>query len=206
MFYPDAKVTVAAGLVLASNIHKTYYGTSVRSVVDGETWHAPYVDYCVDNGIITSNQFSDYSENLTRSEMALILGNALPFDYTSICQGNYSDLTENDACYEIATKFYCAGIVSAEATNIFRADDYISRAETVAMMVSLIFPEYRVPNIENNEKAVADLDGDGVVNVKDVLITLNAVINNIALDNTDVNGDGRVNLLDVLKILKFAVA
>lgn len=54
-----------------------------------------------------------------------------------------------------------------------------------------------------NVKLVADADTncDGVVDVKDALITLQTVVNG-AGTASDVNGDGIANLLDVIKILK----
>ena len=51
-----------------------------------------------------------------------------------------------------------------------------------------------------------DLDGDGVVSVKDVLVTIKAVLNGTALDGADMNGDGKLSLIDVLRVLKAITA
>ena len=47
----------------------------------------------------------------------------------------------------------------------------------------------------------ADTNCDGVVDIKDALLTLRAVVNQ-AGTASDVNGDGVANLLDVIAILK----
>ena len=53
---------------------------------------------------------------------------------------------------------------------------------------------------------VGDLDGDGVISVKDVLITINALLNGTALEGADMNGDGKITLIDVLRVLKLITA
>ena len=58
----------------------------------------------------------------------------------------------------------------------------------------------------NGETSVfGDFDGDGEVNVKDVLILLKSVLNGTSLDNADSNGDGETNLLDVVRVLKLVI-
>lgn len=51
-----------------------------------------------------------------------------------------------------------------------------------------------------------DINGDGEVEVLDVLLSLNALLNGNATENFDANGDGVFSLLDVLSVLKFAAA
>lgn len=51
-----------------------------------------------------------------------------------------------------------------------------------------------------------DFDGDGVVSVKDVLVTIKAVLNGTDLDGADMNGDGKVTLIDVLRVFKSITA
>ena len=47
-----------------------------------------------------------------------------------------------------------------------------------------------------------DIDGDGSVTVKDVLILLRMIVNDQTDEKGDVNGDGRVNLADVVRVMK----
>ena len=51
---------------------------------------------------------------------------------------------------------------------------------------------------------VGDVNGDEIVTLKDVLLALNAVLNQTAVD-ADVNFDGKVSLIDVVRILRATV-
>ena len=47
-----------------------------------------------------------------------------------------------------------------------------------------------------------DFNGDGQVTIMDVMLALNALLNNQTLENSDMNGDGEFSLIDVLRVLK----
>ena len=49
---------------------------------------------------------------------------------------------------------------------------------------------------------VGDVDGNDVLNVKDLMLIIDAVLNKKELENADVNGDGRLSLIDILIVLK----
>ncbi|MBQ7660442.1 MAG: family 43 glycosylhydrolase, partial [Clostridia bacterium] len=74
-FSPDSTFTVAQALTAAVNIHKAYYGKTVGAAASGEAWYIPYVNYAVENGIITAGQFADYNANITRGQMAIVFAN-----------------------------------------------------------------------------------------------------------------------------------
>lgn len=50
-----------------------------------------------------------------------------------------------------------------------------------------------------------DINGDGMTDVKDVMVALKAVVNEEILDGADVSGDGKITLIDVIRILKAVV-
>lgn len=50
----------------------------------------------------------------------------------------------------------------------------------------------------------ADIDGDFNITIKDVLLSIKAILNGTAIKNGDMNGDGKLSLLDVLRILKLS--
>ena len=58
--------------------------------------------------------------------------------------------------------------------------------------------EELTPNI------VGDVDGNEVITVGDALLTLNAILNKKPVD-ADVNGDGKVNMIDVVRIIKLSI-
>ena len=56
--------------------------------------------------------------------------------------------------------------------------------------------------ITETTAVAGDVDGDGRVTVKDVLLLARAIVNGRTVGNGDVNGDKKVNLLDVVNIVQ----
>lgn len=50
--------------------------------------------------------------------------------------------------------------------------------------------------------AVGDIDGDGSVALKDVMLLLCAVVNDQTVENGDLNGDNKISLVDVIRVMK----
>lgn len=144
-FSPDSKFTVAQALTAAANIRTAYYGDSVRKAASGEKWYDPYVEYCLQNGIITQGQFANYDKNITRGEMASVFANILPDgEYTAVREGGNPDVTSGMACYAAVQKLYRAGIVGGDAkTGNYRPNDEIIRSEACVIFTRIAAAEYR---------------------------------------------------------------
>lgn len=144
-FSPDNKFTVAQALTAAANIHTAYYGKSVPAAKSGESWYTPYVNYCLDNGIIVVGQFANYDKNITRGEMATVFANILPAaEYEATRSGSCPDVTSGMACYAAVTKLYNAGIVGGDAeTGNYRPNDQISRSEACVIFTRIAAKGYR---------------------------------------------------------------
>lgn len=145
-FSPDSQFTVAQALTAATNVHKAYYGNTVRSTVPGEAWYVPYVEYCLQNGIIAVGQFADYNKNIKRGEMAMVFANILPdHEYAAVISGGNPDVTENMACYAAVQKLYQAGIISGDAgTKTYRPNDEIKRSEACVFFTRIAVAEKRI--------------------------------------------------------------
>ena len=130
---------MAQALTAAANIHTAYHGGAVRAAVSGEKWFDPYVEYCVQNGIITSSQFANYDKNITRGEMATVFANILPSaEYAAVRDGANPDVTSDMACYEAVRKLYRAGIVGGDAgTGNYRPNDEIVRSEACVIFTRI---------------------------------------------------------------------
>lgn len=144
-FSPDGKFTVAQALTVAANIHAAYTGGKVAAAVAGEVWYAPYVNYCVQNGIVSALQFADYNKNITRGEMATVFANILPeSEYAAVRGGANPDVTSDMACYGAVQKLYNAGIVGGDAgTGNYRPNDNLTRAEACVIFTRIAAKEYR---------------------------------------------------------------
>ena len=144
-FSPDGKFTVAQALTAAVNIHKAYNGKTVRAAVSGEKWYDPYVEYCVNTGIITAGQFENYDRNITRGEMAIVFANILPdAEYEAVRSGSNPDVTSDMACFAAVQKLYNAGIVGGDAgSGNYRPNDEIVRSEACVIFTRIAAKEYR---------------------------------------------------------------
>ena len=144
-FSPDGKFTVAQALTAAANIHTAYTGKKVGAAGAGEPWYIPYVNYCIENGIITVEQFNDYNKNITRGEMAIVFANILPDrEYEAVRSGSNPDVTSGMACFSAVQKLYNAGIVGGDAgTGNFRPNDEIVRAEACVIFTRIAAKEFR---------------------------------------------------------------
>ena len=64
---------------------------------------------------------------------------------------------------------------------------------------------YNVCTVCGHSEKIGDIDGDGIVAIKDVLILLHAVLNDKDIEKGDINGDGKLNFVDVLRALKLTI-
>ena len=145
-FSPDATFTVAQALTAAANIHTAYYGKTVRAAAQGEQWYVPYVEYCVQNGIIKDGQFSDVNANITRGDMAIVFANILPdSEYAAKVDGSNPDVTSDMACYSAVAKLFKAGIVGGDAnTGNYRPEDSIKRSEACVIFTRIAMASERI--------------------------------------------------------------
>ncbi|MBR5012166.1 MAG: S-layer homology domain-containing protein, partial [Clostridia bacterium] len=144
-FSPDSTFTVAQALTAAANIHTAYFGKSVRAAAQGEAWYIPYVEYCVQNGIITDGQFKDVNANITRGDMAIVFANILPdSEYTATKDGSNPDVTSDMACYNAVAKLFKAGIVGGDSgTGNYRPNDSIKRSEACVIFTRIALKSAR---------------------------------------------------------------
>ena len=144
-FSPDGKFTVAQALTAAVNIHKAYYNKTVRAAAAGEAWYAPYVEYCIANGIIKDGQFTNPNADISRGDMAVVFANILPdSEYKAIRDGSNPDVTDSMPCAAAVRKLYRAGIVGGDAgSGNYRPNDAIARSEACVIFTRIAAAEYR---------------------------------------------------------------
>ncbi|MBQ9428335.1 MAG: S-layer homology domain-containing protein [Clostridia bacterium] len=144
-FSPDDKFTVAQALTAAVNIHKAYFGGEVAKAGDGQAWYVPYVNYCIEKGIIKDGQFDSYDRSITRGEMAAVFANILPDEeYAAVRSGSCPDVTPDMTCAAAVAKLFAAGIVGGDAgTGNYRPDDSIVRSEACVIFTRIAAKEYR---------------------------------------------------------------
>ena len=143
-FSPDGRFTVAQALTAAVNIHKAYNGTTVRTAAAGEAWYAPYVEYCVQNGIIKDGQFTNLDANITRGDMAVVFANILPdSEYAAVRDGSNPDVTGDMSCAAAVQKLANAGIVGGDDKGNFNPANEITRAEACVIFTRIAVADMR---------------------------------------------------------------
>ncbi len=146
-FAPNGPITIASALALACRLH-SLYNTGAADFEQGTPWYAVYVDYAVNNGIITAGQFSNYNANATRRQFAGILAKALPEEALAAM-----NTVEDDAIPDVPAgsegadniyRLYRAGILTGnDARGVFAPDSTIDRASVAAIVSRMAVPALR---------------------------------------------------------------
>ena len=146
-FSPTQNLTISSTLALACRLHSIYH-TGKADFQQGEPWYQVYVDYAVENGIITAGQFTDYNANATRRQFAGILVKALPAEelkaINTIEDGDIPDLAAGSANYEDIYTLYRAGILTgSDKYGTFLPETPIDRASVATIVSRMALPDQR---------------------------------------------------------------
>jgi S1-C subfamily serine protease len=135
-FDPSSNVTIAQALKMADGIH-SLYTTATINFKEGTPWYQTYVDYALENRIITA-EFDDYNAPATRAEFASIMARALPVEalpeINTVENGAIPDVPYSASYAGAVYRLYRAGIITGDSSGTFHPDSNISRAEAVAIV------------------------------------------------------------------------
>ena len=138
-FDPSGDLTLAETVVLAARFHSIYTGDGA-SFTGGAAWYQPYVDYAIQNGVIPSGAYSDYSATATRAQFASILAAALPDEALPAINSVASlpDVPANATYAAAALKLYNAGILTgSDAAGTFNPESSIQRSEVATIVTRM---------------------------------------------------------------------
>ena len=141
-FNPQGNITIAQTITLAARLHSIYVGDGH---IFGQTspWYQTYLEYAMQNDIVSREAYRDYSSNATRLQFASIIYKALPQDaYQPI--NNISalpDLAINSDDAQNVLALYNAGVLAGSDKNgTFKPSTFIRRCE-VAVITTRITNE-----------------------------------------------------------------
>ena len=149
-FAPNDNLTYAEAIKLAACMHQLSED-GVITLKSGSPWYQSYVDYCVDNGIITKRkaELYNYNDKATRAGYMEIFANAL--DDNDLNQINYvpddsiPDVPSSKNYAEGVYKLYRAGILQGvDAEHNCKPLDNIRRSEVAAIITRMMDKEKRV--------------------------------------------------------------
>ena len=138
-FDPSGDLTLAETVVLAARLHSIYTGDGA-SFTGGAAWYQPYVDYAIQNGVIPSGAYSDYSATATRAQFASILAAALPSEALPAINTVtvLPDVDANATYAAAALKLYNAGILTgSDAAGTFNPESSIQRSEVATIVTRM---------------------------------------------------------------------
>lgn len=145
-FNASGDISIAETIVLASRLHSIYYADGV-SFEQGTPWYQVYVDYALQNGILTHG-YSDYTKAATRAEFAVILAASLPDEALSVINsiedGAIPDVSMPNSFAGAVYKLYRAGILTGnDSVGTFTPYSKIGRNAVAAIVTRMADPALR---------------------------------------------------------------
>jgi hypothetical protein len=115
-------------------------------------WAQNYIDTAIELGFLDTSDFTDYTDQITREEMSMIIMRAVEHlegqqalnDLEQVLQvvSDSDDFTYKYKNYIMQT--YKLGIITGYTDDTFRPQGVLSRAEASAVLVRLIDPKERI--------------------------------------------------------------
>lgn len=135
-FAPDGELEISQVLKLAAEIDMKATGGKLPAA--GGKWYAPYYQYCLSRGIVTSQQVkaSDLERAATRYEMVAILDRAVPASRMTPVKtvDSIPDVAVGSQYGPVVYKWYRAGIVEGSGGGYFRGNSSIKRSEVATIL------------------------------------------------------------------------
>ena len=174
-FRPGENVKISEAVKIASVMHSTYFDNGYSFDNVGENWYDVYVNYATQNGIISGNEFDDYTRPAKRMEIAYIFANSLPGDELTAINNikNLPDVDSDCVYFSHILALYNAGILSGnDSIGTFTPNAEITRAEISAIISRMICPNKRVGltfgtnNISEEKEETVEQDISGIDGVR----------------------------------------
>lgn len=147
-FHPIGNITLSEAIKMAAVVHATCNNQTISfSASDGGKWYGAYLNYCVKNRIVSSDEYSSLDAYATRAQIAHIFAKATS-DFAVVNDIDYdyiSDVSERSEYADEILALYRAGILTGdERTRAFRPSDTITRAEAAAIISRVALPTTRI--------------------------------------------------------------
>lgn len=145
-FGTGTNMKLSEAVTLAARLH-CIYNSDGASFYNTEPWYQAYVDYAVENGIISARQFENYEAMTTRLQFAELMAAALPDEafpeINSIETGIIPDVSL-DASNTSVYKLYRAGVLTGKTEDgHFYPTDPVLREEAAVIVARIADPSLR---------------------------------------------------------------
>ena len=144
-FSPNGTVTLAEAVAMAARIHSRY-GSGIESFSQGSPWYQVYVDYAVNNGLLSAGEFSDFTVPATRGQLAHILAAALPASELAPINSvpTLPDVDGSTPYHDDIFLLYRAGVLTGnDSAGTFTPNAAITRCEVATIAARMVQPDAR---------------------------------------------------------------
>lgn len=146
-FGTGTNMTLADAVTLAARLHSIYHKGSADFPAT-EPWYQAYVDYAVENNIMSARRFENLTLNASRMQFAELMDAALPDSalgqINNIAAGEIPDVSTEAAAYTAVYKLYRAGILTGKTdAGHFKPSDPILREEVATLVARMADPNLR---------------------------------------------------------------
>ncbi len=140
-FDPKGQVTLGEVVSMAVLIHRTYNGWSMPEGMSG-------LQYALNTGIVTADQYDDYTAPATRRSFAAIMANALPTEalrgINIVMDGAIPDVPMTDPGAKGIYRLYRAGVlVGGDVWGTFYPNGLITRGAAAVITARMVDPTLR---------------------------------------------------------------
>lgn len=140
-FGPQNRVTLGEVVSLAALLHRTYNGWSMPEGMSG-------LQYALNTGIVTADQYDDYTAPATRRSFAAVMAKALPTEALKginiVMDGAIPDVPMSDPGAQGVYRLYRAGVlVGGDVWGTFRPNDLITRDAASVIVSRMVEPALR---------------------------------------------------------------
>lgn len=140
-FDPQSRVSLGEVVSLAVYLHRTYNGWAMPEGMSG-------LQYALNTGIVTDDQYDDYTAPATRRSFAAIMAKALPSEalrgMNIVMDGAIPDVPMTDPGAHGVYSLYRAGVLEGgDLQGTFRPNSPVTRAAAAVITSRMVEPALR---------------------------------------------------------------
>ncbi len=150
-FDTEGKLSVAQCVTIASRLNSIYFENDIPEVQNSKNWYDKYVSYAIDNNIIDSDEFADYTRDIYSYEAVSLFSRAIPHDYFPAINNitEIPDVAPSLEYYPEVLMFYNAGILSGnDDYGFFYPTTPLTRKRASVIISNTVVKENRNATVE----------------------------------------------------------
>jgi len=158
--YPDGTFKPLANVKINEFITMTVKALGYRFESMSSDWAKPYIDKAIELGLILDREFTSYTANINREQMASIIVNAVALSEPRPSSTMDLYVRNETKDYYLVSDYYKQniidsfkyGIITGYADHTFKPKNYSNRAEASTVISKLLNKSQRKPFVKTDAK------------------------------------------------------